>query len=146
MAAETQTVDLAAWLTEIWDEEERLAKAAAEQYPGQEWNMGADDVVGAERGGYVACGAYGGGISEEIGAHIVAHDPASVLARVAADRKILELHMPSSELCFWTNMSPETHEDYGRDCFPDGTFVCETLRLLAWPYADRADYREEWKP
>src|SRR6266704_1255817 len=89
-----QTDDIAKWLTAIWDGDVRLAEAAAAQYPGPEWIL-SEDVVGAAHGGYVACGPYDGSIGEEIGSHIVAHDPASVLARIAADKAILELHGPN---------------------------------------------------
>lgn len=30
--------------------------------------------------------------------------------------------------------------------FPEGSWPCPTLRLLALPYADRPGYREDWRP
>jgi len=128
--------DLAAWLTRIWDEEERLAREVADRYPAP-W-VGAFKQVTSE-----------GGSIEEVASteascishHIERYDPASVLARIAADRKILALHGSIDNI-------------YGRlectSCGIAGEFPvrwpCPTLRLLASPYADSPGYREEWKP
>ncbi|HET6914878.1 MAG TPA: DUF6221 family protein [Acidimicrobiales bacterium] len=66
-----------------------------------------------------------------------------VLAEVEAKRRILEMHKPYRRI-------------YGLGCdvclHPrrltvdvDG-WPCPTLRLLALPYADHPDYRQEWMP
>ena len=52
------------------------------------------------------------------------YDSARVLARCAADRRIVELRTPGPHL---------TGDE-------------DVLRLLALPYADHPDYREEWRP
>lgn len=71
--------------------------------------------------------------------HIARHDPARVLAEVTAKRAIVELHEPYAS---------ESHG--GAACWVCGPggfpWPCTTLRLLAMPYADHADYREDWKP
>lgn len=54
--------------------------------------------------------------------HIARHDPARVLAECEAKRRIVEL-------C-------DGFDEQGR----------EVRQLLALPYADHPDYREEWKP
>jgi hypothetical protein len=67
--------------------------------------------------------------------HVARHDPARVLAEVAAKRLILEYAPPKAH-----------------GTFDDGwrrgqmAFHAHTLRLLALPYAGHPDYREEWKP
>lgn len=64
--------------------------------------------------------------------HIARHDPARVLAEVDAKRQIIAEHFPVDPC--------DAH---------DGVFtsiLCPTLRLLALPYADHPDYREEWRP
>jgi hypothetical protein len=67
--------------------------------------------------------------------HIARHDPARVLAEVAAKRLILEYAPPKAH-----------------GTFDDGwrrgqmAFHAHTLRLLALPYAGHPDYQEEWKP
>jgi hypothetical protein len=96
-----------------------------------------------------------------------------VLAEVEAKRLIVERHRPISEpvewpddqtgkgealvcsscgnrdLDGWINWRPLVGE---AGVFPDGVtppYVlapCETLRLLALPYAEHPDYRQEWRP
>lgn len=63
------------------------------------------------------------------------HDPARVLAECEAKRRIVST-MQSAINGGWQSQSREEIE-----------FVAtRTLRLLALPYADHPDYREEWKP
>ncbi len=57
-------------------------------------------------------------------AHFARHDPARVLAEVEAKRRILE----------WAPI--DLGEGHSTHIF----------RLLALPYADHPDYREEWRP
>jgi hypothetical protein len=53
---------------------------------------------------------------------------ARVLAEVEAKRRMMELHDHCDD---WAYGDPST---------------CPELRLLALPYADHPDYREEWRP
>lgn len=66
------------------------------------------------------------------GAHIARHDPARVLAECEAKRRIVEscqrLEEQSLDGAWWI-----VEQD-------------AILLALALPYADHADYREEWKP
>lgn len=66
------------------------------------------------------------------GAHIARHDPARVLAECEAKRRIVE----------WHDCEPEHVWGCGA-CTHDRPCV---LALLALPYADHPDYREEWRP
>lgn len=85
-----------------------------------------------------------GMLSEQRARHVALHDPSRVLREIDAKRRIVECHEP------WTASNGDTicgrcgreHID-GR---PGGHYPCQTLRLLALPYADRAGYREEWRP
>ncbi len=142
---ETQITDLAAWLTAVWDEEERLARdAASAEYPGPEWILSEDDVVGAAHGDYVACGPYEGDIGEEIGSFIAANDPASVLARIAADRKILAWCTERDRIYVGTLASdPSDPANYvpGSLAHPTDSVA---LRLLASAYADRPGFNPRW--
>jgi hypothetical protein len=79
--------------------------------------------------------------------HIARHDPARVLADCTARRRIIELHHDWTHTwedgevtvgcahCTWTGND-------GMDYPSDGP--CETLRLLAAPYADHADFDPGW--
>lgn len=69
--------------------------------------------------------------------------PARILADIEAKRAMLALH---------DDLDSGGHECPARDSL--GEFFtayvtpseCPTLRLLALPYADHPDYREEWRP
>jgi hypothetical protein len=70
--------------------------------------------------------------------HIARHDPARVLAEVAAKRRIVQLHGET--------MLP--HVGGGgmcREC-ESASYPCSTVQHLAAVYADRDGYREEWRP
>ncbi|MFB4285689.1 DUF6221 family protein [Nonomuraea sp. MTCD27] len=60
--------------------------------------------------------------------HIVRHDPARVLREVEAKRRMLQAHIGY----------------YGLGM--DEYWPIPTLTLLALPYANHPDYREEWRP
>lgn len=62
------------------------------------------------------------GMWPETAAHVVAHDPARVLAGCEAKRRIVAMDF----------------ERYGEQW--------AVLSALALPYADHPDYREEWRP
>lgn len=72
--------------------------------------------------------------------HIARHDPARVLRQIETTRRIIDEHQPERNYVY--------RDDGTRACGTcgDGTFEwpCLTLRLLALPYADHRDYRQEW--
>lgn len=74
-------------------------------------------------------------------------DPARVLREVEAKRRIIELH-PHAH---WPVKVGPPHL-YCETCDVEDGMIggdgCyrSTLRLLALPFADHPDYREEWKP
>lgn len=63
-------------------------------------------------------------------AHMARWDPARVLAEVRVKRALLE----------------ETIRPYLGADTTSGRVAAIALRLLALPYADRPDHREEWRP
>ena len=71
--------------------------------------------------------------------HIARWDPARVLAECEAKRRIVEHHSSSGDdwpLCaICTEVGPDAQG-----------WPCLTLLLLALPYSDHGDYREEWRP
>lgn len=71
--------------------------------------------------------------------HIERWSPRRVLTEVEAKRRIVELHRrvyPGRDICDTCGMFGESDVDW----------PCETLRLLALPFADHRDYRKEWRP
>lgn len=132
MAAEAQTVDLASWLTAVWDEEERLAKAAfsSQWDPENGWGENGHTVT-----------PHVGIIHEDVQrAHVVRWHPGAVLARIAADRKILELHVYTVDGSGWVDCT--NCGEVGNET--DGIKECLHRRLLVSPYKDREGFQEAW--
>ncbi|MDX2550101.1 DUF6221 family protein [Streptomyces stelliscabiei] len=73
--------------------------------------------------------------------YIARHDPARVLAEVEAKRRILDDVVP-------TMQSDELRiaGEWGVGSDPVREASDDLLSLLALPYVDHPDYREEWKP
>jgi hypothetical protein len=74
------------------------------------------------------------------GLHIARHDPAHVLAEVEAKRRILSEVVPEID-----GMEDRIDGEWGVGDPTERESVA-LLRLLALPYADHPDYRQEWKP
>lgn len=122
------TDDLASWLLEQIAEDERVARAS---YPYARWWVDGP----AERSG--EWWVYDAGAKckrREDAEHIAAHDPARVLAECEAQRRIVELHRIDIDICD------------ACDKLVNPAIGCETLRLLALPYADRDGYKDDWRP
>lgn len=86
----------------------------------------------------------------ETAEHIARHDPARILADVAAKRRIVELHAHGGgdkphECPRWQWRDPDYPDDPA-ETTTGYVSECPTLRLLAEVYADHPDYREEWTP
>lgn len=74
---------------------------------------------------------------------------AHILAECEAKRRIVALHGGFLAWSTANQLHCETcakwyEADY--DGPPNVDWPCATLRLLAMPYADHPDYREEWRP
>lgn len=123
--------ELLQFLRARYDHEEQVARAASRDGAAR-W-LAADHpadnyAVTDDKGQPVAYSE--GSPNEEQSAHIALHDPARVLADVAAKRQVLAI-------C----QSTEHQDSRGM------TWVAnEVLAGLALPYADHDDYRPEWKP
>jgi Family of unknown function (DUF6221) len=133
--------DLVTWLRAQLDEDEQVAKAAN---PGP-WrrftdraHLDPDTIFGGRWMGDMdklrnVCSLVYSWEKDANGEHIARHDPARVLAEVEAKRRILGWHSGDRDgrcLC----------------CQIETAGTCQTVRLLALPYADRPDFREEWRP
>ena len=152
---ETQTVDLAAWLTRIWDEEERRENAK------RTWRPDAppmDVTTDLDRGGVYVSNP-GSGIQHWLSTedydrtYLIPAPDKQVLARIAADRKILELHRgPHDCRVFKTGSHPAGWLSAGSTAgqwayVSTERFVdqpCPTKLVLASPYKGREGWQEAW--
>ncbi|MFD3917325.1 DUF6221 family protein [Streptomyces sp. NPDC058603] len=129
--------DLVAFLRARYDEDAALATEAEQEATGRwmaretDWND--DTFVEDSDGSQILPTVRTRGVTQY--QHIARHDPARVLAEVEAKRQITDEHVTRDwklgdrlHDCQWTK------------------WPCRTLRLLALPYADHDDYREEWRP
>ncbi len=112
------------WLLEQIADDEAVARDAA----GWESNGRAADVRGLV--------VYGDGPAPNNAAaeHIARFDPARVLAECASKRAIVALHTPDHECTDGSEQYPGVFAGL------PGWTTCDTLRLLAEPYADRPGY------
>lgn len=142
--------ELVEWVRAQLDEDERLARRAAElcgcHPPALSWSFRDGDEPGDGR--ILVVDDPHPDLKRKIGRrwnssyeglhmaeHIVRHDPARVLREIDAKRRILAEHALNGWVC--------TTCDNGE---VEQVFPCPTLRLLALPYADQPGYREEWRP
>lgn len=72
-------------------------------------------------------------------AHIVRHDPARVLREVEAKRKLIQA-IYTGMADYAANITESKGDDCGALEYRD-----ELLELLALPYADHPDFRDEWR-
>lgn len=127
------TDDLIAFLRARLDEDERLARAAADEVEvvGGSWD-GAAHIM-------LARASY-----DDTADHFARHDPARVLAEVDAKRQIVDTRSAIRErLSYWQSQEHETFEAMAR---ADLHRLDDVLSILATAYADHPDYREEWRP
>ena len=134
----TPVDDLAGWLTQVWDEQE---KAARDRWT---WNPLAppmDVQYGASiDADMVTLSAPGSSLTRTMTpeeyqrTYLVPAPDEQALARIAADRQILARCMKVLSL-------PASAWEYS-----DAPDLAEaTIRDLAQPYADREGFREEWR-
>ena len=140
--------DLHGWIAQQIDAVEAVAKTAT---PGPwhvteyDWQTDFDAGIGTTAGevNVVGHGYEGGGVERtEDARHIALHDPANVLRRCTADRKILTIHAPAG-----TRWDPYAcngcgvDSEYGHEVLH--TNDCETLRALAEGYGLTEEQRAE---
>lgn len=158
--------DLVEWLRAQLDSDEQAAMTAAAQ-AGPNWIVAyydnsdqfADGVDG-DNGEVIGSGD----VAVPEAEHIARWDPARVLREVEKTRRILDLH-PHQRFTEPLSASSPFEEDRRpafdevpryvgcKNCNWDAAMEelrpgwwCETVRLLASPYSDRPDYRDEWRP
>lgn len=147
--------ELIAFLRACLDEDERVARAVPVGEicaPPAHWATGADP--GGEEtwvlGTYEDINAHTPAAAD----HVARHDPARVLREVEAKRRILDEHQPEDGSCSRCGRdsreeNPGAHlrgEPEMVDVWRPAIWPCRTTRLLAMPYDDHKNYRQEWKP
>lgn len=141
--------DLIEFLCARLDEDEQIARAALCDDP----RYLTDDEATADNGVWQTsthphdeCVVRGAGIviydegghTAEQARHIARNDPARVLAEVDAKRRILDAAEGSFDAY--------DEDPYDETRTADSSTFEWILRVLALPYADHPDYREEWRP
>jgi cytochrome c5 len=134
-AAMTDTDRMVVWLREAMDAAERDAEAAAKDGT-PDW-YAKDHYAVADAAGEPVVYDEGRPTPDQV-RHIVRHDPAAVLRRIAADRKILEAHPITTEVINpgygkrVADFGCATCHDW--DGVTEGYGWCDTVRLLAEGY------------
>lgn len=148
------SVTLTEFLTLRLDEDEAVARSAVltdgrwrAWIEGEGANFGGDDVILTD-----GEDLYVSGCGPKTLRHIARHDPARVLADVAAVREVLGLHSvpePDQFVVYDESLKqcrtcgPGDH--YAAQDYADQySYPCDTLRVLARPYADHPDYDPAW--
>jgi hypothetical protein len=157
--------DLVAFVTARLDERERAARAATPgPWEAQWWCV--QTAYDFDRPGYAHhgervliarnSGTVGNRQAEERNVeHIALHEPASVLADIAAKRAILDEHQPV-KVTYWHIPMCSTCTDPAADSIddpmgsdgpwtPNAEHPCRTVRLMATPYVQHPDFRDEWR-
>lgn len=134
------------------DDDERVARAAADAAEHQKWDaFGYEDIasVGAEHPDHPDGEEWyllGGNLFRQSGdrslvEHVARHDPARVLRETAAKRAFLRAHP-------FESYADEPAEGFCGECQRGGAagvWPCPTMRHLATIYSDHPDYQQEWK-
>ncbi|MFJ9374419.1 DUF6221 family protein [Streptomyces sp. NPDC101455] len=127
------------WLVKQFDEDERIARRVESSWR----QIGETGVIVASDGNRAEECANGNwtGIAE----HIVEHDPERVLREVAAKRQLVQAHAKDDHFDGCT-ICDSGNNSCGCMCGSHWTYPCDTIKILALPYADRPGYQEAWRP
>jgi hypothetical protein len=158
------TADLAAWLHARLDEIEQVARAAISASGHWRWEHGMGDMCnepecpygelmekpgpGETHDGVKLMEVHGYDVKQawQGAAHIAMHDPAAVLRDVEAKRRLLEevFQYEAKIDGEWSCCHSAGNIAAGL-CPNTPVDEITALRILAQPFADRDDFREEWK-
>lgn len=135
--------DLVRFLKAQLDDIEQVARAVQDNsspFTGR-WKADGEHALRTYNDWVLACLPGGKPFRPGVLEHIVRHDPAHVLAKVAADRQIIIE-------CEQAVIEGRADGRAVRTQYAVGQYMLamRTLRLLALPYVDHADYQEAWRP
>lgn len=128
--------DLVAFLRARLDEDEALARDA----PPGPWYIGnaVDPTQPCSVHTFPGVRLVADGLNWLVAEHIARQNPARALADIEAKRRLLKLHGRVGDLPFCMTCDAPSG-------VPGKSQGCDTLRLLATPYAHHPDYRAEWR-
>jgi hypothetical protein len=147
--------ELVQWLREQLDEDERTARAASHVLRnGAHWSL--DEWQGREQPHSliaqgtaeqpVALGHFTADpVPTEQAEHIVTWDPARVLREIDAKRRLVDLHA-KDEYYDGCVICDNGNNSCGCMSGWHWKYPCDTLKILALPYADRPGYQDDWRP
>ncbi len=131
--------DLVTWLRQQIDADEAAARAAEGD---GHWECTSTAVLSL--GGIDDLDGFVLGPRDAI-YHMELHDPARVLAEVAAKRAILDLHTKAGAGAGAFDL-PDVCRPVSRGIGAVAPWPCQTLRLLALPYSSNPGFDESWRP
>src|SRR5262245_47654399 len=134
--------DLIEFLTARLNDDEAAAQGAADGDGYMTWSLPSTGVVEAAGGdldGLVVA-------PRNTAIHIVRWDPARVLAEVAAKRRIIEEHDKISRRYQAALDDRDENDGLVIALAAKATVLDSIVRLLALPYDQHPNYREEWRP
>lgn len=142
--------DLVQFLHARLDEDEQIARRADEE-PWRLKTLGRHDQAAVSTNATTGLVQLDGARATANGVHIVRHDPVRVLAEVEAKRKLLALHEPHQQPGRYSDVNDRATwmmccSMCQVDMVQESDWPCETMRLLALPYADHPNYSKDWRP
>lgn len=133
--------ELVAWYRQQLDEAEKVAKAA-ERKAGMDWRRTGDGLYNeSDPGRMPGPFLFDESTGEEVLDHIARHDPAAVLADIAAKRAVLLLC--EAALVNASATSPSSFVRGQGDGYQEA--MTEAVRYLARAYRHRPGWRQEWE-
>lgn len=137
---------IAEFLTARYDEIEAAARAVTWTDDSRTWTIDSGGyakryVVDALDHKVVTVDPAGISDAAATAEHIALHDPAYELRKIEVDRAILAIHTIQGSL-----VSDYTDCAACMDVDAYDSYPCQTVRLLALPFASHPEYREEWAP
>lgn len=136
------TADMVQFLRDRLDEDEQVARGHGQWSASWHQDDFVSEVRDDENAGTVAHVPNLGDLT-----HIARHDPARVLAEVDAKRRMLTVHKRDTTYSFSGCITCDAG-DNSCGCMGGSAYEyqCETLRVIALPYASHPDYRTKWAP
>lgn len=113
-------------------EDKRIATTAALASGSELWT--ADDLPGS------------GPPADQAAEHVTRHDPARILAECTAKRRLVLACRDIRPDLGFLGARPEGLADFPLSPTDGHQLAAVTLALLALPYADHHEYRQEWRP